>query len=88
MGGNRREPYVTENKMKATEAEVFVYRRGAKTPVARSRSHAKIELAPGSYDIKIVAGNFRFRSIRTYRMFLWSISNSTQLPRYGITLEV
>jgi hypothetical protein len=31
-----------------------------------------------------VARNFRFRSMRTYRRFLVSYSNSTQEPRYGM----
>ena len=35
-----------------------------------------------------MAGNFRFRSIRTYRMFFWSYSNSTHDPRYGITFAM
>ena len=41
----------------ADEAEVFVFRPGAKVPTARARAEAKIELLPGTYDIKVVAGH-------------------------------
>src|SRR5664279_1430405 len=35
---------------------------------------------------KMLPRNLRLRSMRTYRMFFWSYSNSTHEPRYGMIL--
>jgi hypothetical protein len=43
-------------KTVASEAEVFVYKPGASAPTTKARAQAVIELAPGVYDIKVVAG--------------------------------
>jgi hypothetical protein len=40
----------------SADAEVFVYRPGAKAPVAKGRAHARLELSPGVYDVKVVSG--------------------------------
>lgn len=37
-------------------AEVFVFKRGAGKPTSKGRSGARIEVQPGVYDIKVVAG--------------------------------
>ncbi len=41
----------------AADAEVAVYRPGAKVPVARALAQSQIELPPGVYDVKVVAGH-------------------------------
>jgi hypothetical protein len=41
----------------AAEAEVFVYRPGASAPASKARAQAVIDLAPGVYDVKVVAGS-------------------------------
>jgi len=46
----------TRGKTIAEDAEVFVFRKGAQKPIAQGRSGAILELAPGTYDVKVTAG--------------------------------
>lgn len=41
----------------ADDAEVLVFRPGASKPTARGRSGSRLELSPGIYDVKVVAGS-------------------------------
>jgi hypothetical protein len=43
-------------KHAAADAEILVFRPGASKPTARGRSGARLEMAPGVYDIKVQAG--------------------------------
>lgn len=43
-------------KAVAADAEILVFRPGAKTPTAKGRAGAKLEVPPGTYDVKVVAG--------------------------------
>ncbi|MCK6545831.1 hypothetical protein L6R52_08180 [Myxococcota bacterium] len=43
-------------KSTAADAEVFVFRPGATKPIARGRAGANLEVTPGVYDVKVVAG--------------------------------
>jgi hypothetical protein len=48
--------HVTRGSAVADDAEIFVYRKGAQKPLSQGRPRSLLELPPGSYDIKIVAG--------------------------------
>jgi hypothetical protein len=43
-------------KAVAADAEVLVFRPGASKPVAKARGGAQLEIPPGVYDVKVVAG--------------------------------
>jgi hypothetical protein len=43
-------------KSAAADAEILVFRPGATKPTAKGRAGAKLEIPPGVYDVKVVAG--------------------------------
>lgn len=48
--------HAMRGKVIAEDAEVSVFKKGAQKPIAQGRAAAMLDLAPGSYDVKIVAG--------------------------------
>lgn len=48
--------HATRGGAVASDAEITVFKRGAQKPVAQGRPRALLELSPGTYDVKVVAG--------------------------------
>lgn len=48
--------FAERGKSAASDAEILVFKPGAAKPTAKARAGAKIELAAGTYDVKVVAG--------------------------------
>ncbi|MFO0723744.1 MAG: hypothetical protein U1E65_08190 [Myxococcota bacterium] len=49
--------HAMRGKAVAEDAEVFVFKKGAQKPIAQGRAAAMLDLSPGAYDVKIVAGS-------------------------------
>lgn len=49
--------HVVRGSAVAEDGEVFVFRPGAPRPVAQGRSGARLEISPGTYDVKVTAGS-------------------------------
>lgn len=49
--------FAERGKAAASDAEIFVFKPGAAKPTAKARAGAKIELAAGTYDVKVTSGS-------------------------------